>query len=338
MSRPAIIANLRYPRDLDTYANRPGYEPSPFIKLWSRVDVMGQAEGAVVMLGLTGAQVMSDPRQAARLVCDAVEFAQVEIGAEVVGLTSLTSSVTMRGEWLCRQPGIKAALTHGDSYAVALTLDGLSRVAEKTGRPLADTTVAIVGAYGLIGRAVSLLLAQTCARLILVGPNEGKLGVLRRELPAGPSDVVATTDLRAVADAHTIVTATSNPDALITAAVLGNSRHPVVIYEVSVPPNLPRLEYERLRSERPNVVKVDGAMAAIPGVDVGFSAEEVPDGHTFACWAETMMQALENDCTHHIGAIDLEHVHRTREWAGKYGFGHAPFTCFGELVPDKAFQ
>jgi len=230
---------------------------------------------------------------------------------------------------------VKVALTHGDAYASTLTIEGVRRAVEQTGRSLDRVTVGVLGAYGLIGRAVALKLAETGCRLILIGPNPNKLAALGAELPGSQAAVRFSTDLAALADADVVITATSNAGALLTPAAVKDHSAKVIIYEVSVPPNLPREAYQRLRAERPNVVKIDGAMAAIPGVDVGFSIPEVPDGTTYSCWAETFMQALEGNLEHHVGEIDIGHMDVTAGWARKYGFGHAPFTCFGEPIAEE---
>jgi len=287
---------------------------------------------------MTGAEMVADPRGAVRRVLDAVLYAQDEVGADVVGLTSLTSSVTMQGRWLADRPEVKVALTHGDAYASALTVEGVRLAVEKTGRSMDRVMVGVLGAYGLIGRAVSLKLAETGCRLMLVGPNPNKLAALCAELPESQCAVGSSTDLAALADADVIVTATSNAEALVTAPVVKNHPSKVVIYEVSVSPNLPKEAFHRLRAERSNVVKIDGAMAAIPGVDIGFTIPEVPQGTTYSCWAETFMQALEGDLEHHVGPIDLGHMDITADRARKYGFGHAPFTCFGEPVTEGEFS
>jgi hypothetical protein len=45
-----------------------------------------------------------------------------------------------------------------------------------------------------------------------------------------------------------------------------------------------------------------------------------------------MMMALEGDKNHHVGVIDESYLKKTKEWAKKYGFAHAPFTSFGKLI------
>ena len=58
-----------------------------------------------------------------------------------------------------------------------------------------------------------------------------------------------------------------------------------------------------------------------------------PQGTTFSCLAETILQALEDDKESHVGEISLGFVKEVRYRAEKYGFSHAEFTCFGKPIP-----
>jgi predicted amino acid dehydrogenase len=86
-----------------------------------------------------------------------------------------------------------------------------------------------------------------------------------------------------------------------------------------------------LIKERPDIVKIDGAYVDINGIDLGFDMGP-PKRTTFACLVETMMIALEGDKNHHVGEIDERYLEKTKEWAKKYGFAHAPFTSFGKPI------
>lgn len=332
--RAAILANIRYESDRPVFF--PGNLTTPY-RILSHFALPDGSEACVVCLSVTGSQMMADPRDAARRVLAAAVFAQDEFGANIIGLTSLTSSVTMQGKWLADRREVRAALTHGDSYASVLTVDGVEQALSRTGHKGGEALVGVLGAYGLIGRAVSLTLARAGHRLLLVGPNAHKLARLALEMRVDSDRIRTSTDVRSLVAADLIVTATSNPSALVTPECVKPATTPVIIYEVSVPPNLPYDDYRRLREARPNAIKVDGAMASIPGVNIGFSIPGVAEGTTYSCWAETFLQAMEGDIAHHVGDIDLDHMARTREWALRHGFGHAPFTCFGERLADSDF-
>jgi predicted amino acid dehydrogenase len=335
MKKFAILTNLRDENDIPLVFPE-CKKKLPSFKVLSTFNVFGKVEGEIIVLGLTGKEMMLNPKVAAEKVLEATIFAQ-ERGAELIGLTSLTSSVTMQGKWLQKRQGVKIALTHGDTYAAGITLEGLEKIAFMMGRNLKEMTVAVVGAYGLIGKAISTKLTTMCAELILIGPNPNKLDRLYHNLPVGLAKVTKSTEINEVNRADIIVTATSNPNALITPAVFKDDRK-IVIYEVSVPPNLPEATYIEIKKQFPNIVRVDGAMVLIPGVDLGGEITGVAKGTTYACWAETIMQALENDSADHVGEIDFSHLEKTLLWGRKYGFLHAPFSCFGTIIPNEEFK
>lgn len=332
-----IITNIRDDSDFGLVFPEYRREDLPRQKVWSTFSVNGDTTGHIIVLPITGQNMMSDPKEAARRVLEAALFAQKK-GAELVGLTSLTSSVTMGGEWLIDQPGITAVLTHGDTYAAALTLEGIQLAAHKIGRDLKAMKVAVLGPYGLVGRPVSIKLATMCESLVLIGPNPNKLDRLVRALPSGRTRVTSSVEISAIADTDVVITATSNPNALITPQLFQNGNKPHLIYEVSVPPNLPLNVYGQIRKVFPYILKIDGAMASIPGIELGAHITGVKEGTTFACWAETIMQALQDDHSDHVGEIDPEHVNTTLLWGRQYNFLHAPFSCFGETIPDEEFR
>lgn len=337
MRKFAILANLRDENDIPLVFPECRDKKLPPFKVWSTFDVFGKSKGDIIVLGLTGKEMMLNPKPTTKTIFEATIFAQEERGAELIGLTSLTSSVTMKGEWLQDQPGVKIALTHGDAYAAGLTLEGLEKIAFLMERDLKEMTVAVLGAYGLIGKAVSTKLTDMCRKLIVIGPNSDKLDRLYHNLPKGSAKVIKTTEITNINHADIIVTATSNPNALVKLDVFKDSRK-TILYEVSVPHNIPKTTYAEIKKQRPNIIRVDGAMAIIPGIDLGIEITGVNKGSTYACWAETIMQALENDLADHVGEIDLLYLEKTLLWGRKYGFLHEPFSCFGELIPEQVFK
>ena len=334
MKKFVILSNLRDESDIPLVFPECKGNKLPEFKIWSTFDVSGKAQGYIVVLGLTGAQVM-DLRHNGSIrnqILRAVFYAQNELQADVIGLTSLTSSITMKGEWLANNEDVSIALTHGDAHAVALAAEGIEIVSMKMDKPLSEMTVGIIGAYGLIGCALSTILSKSCQQLILVGRKEASLTQLVNNLPKiRLAKVMTSLSIQDVSHADIVVTATSHPESIITAEVLKDNG-PIIVYDVSVPQNLNEENYRQLLFKRPNLIRIDGSMASIPGIDLGITITGVPEGTTFACWAETMMQCLESDHSDHVGDISIEHVRKTMAWASKYYFLHAPFTCFGRII------
>ena len=104
-----------------------------------------------------------------------------ERGAQIVGLGAYTSVVTNGG--LSLKGGGMPPLTTGNSYTAVATRQTVSLAAAVRGWQLPRRTVAVVGAGGAIGQALSILLAGDVGRLILLGnpahPEESRQRLLK---------------------------------------------------------------------------------------------------------------------------------------------------------------
>ena len=107
-----------------------------------------------------------DKAQAIAEITAAVDLA-VERGAKLVGLGAYTSVVTMGGRSLL--PYVHTALTTGNSYTVISGVEAVVTAAEQLSIPLGQSTAAVMGAGGAIGKALSTLLAENVRKLILIG-------------------------------------------------------------------------------------------------------------------------------------------------------------------------
>jgi acetylornithine/succinyldiaminopimelate/putrescine aminotransferase/acyl-CoA synthetase (AMP-forming)/AMP-acid ligase II/predicted amino acid dehydrogenase/acyl carrier protein len=102
-------------------------------------------------------------------------------GAKIVGLGAYTSVVTQGGLSL-KGEGVPP-LTTGNSYTAIASRQTVRLAAAECGWTLPRRTVAVVGAGGAIGQALSVLLAQDAGRLILLGnpthPEESRQRLLQ---------------------------------------------------------------------------------------------------------------------------------------------------------------
>jgi acetylornithine/succinyldiaminopimelate/putrescine aminotransferase/predicted amino acid dehydrogenase len=127
------------------------------------------AYGEFIALPRTTDEFLQMPRsQALSELKVAVSLAR-ERGARIVGLGAFTAVASMGGLYLKNE---KVPITTGNSYTVVSAVDAVTTASEKLCVDRAETTAAIVGAAGSIGRGISLLLSETVPRLILIGnPN-----------------------------------------------------------------------------------------------------------------------------------------------------------------------
>jgi predicted amino acid dehydrogenase len=276
-------------------------------------------KGYITGLTLTARQMMVLPREDVRRhILDAALFLQNEFGVDIIQLGALTTSVTDGGVWVAKQKGYKGYVNHGDSYTAAVTSQAVLKGLQFFDKKPSDQIIAIVGAYGIIGEAVSKILVPQFHHAILIGRRKEKFKALEKSIDG---DFETTVELK-TKEADVIVTATSHPEALLQSEHLAKE---AIIVDVSQPPNL---SYDMCK-QRPDIHRIDGGLVDFP-VDIVIPG--MPPGKNFACIAEVIMQAIENEQTNHVGSIDLNHLRKTEKWAEKYKFILKELTNFGQTI------
>lgn len=288
----------------------------------SEFSVGKNAKGYILLVWLTGKQVMSG-RFARERIKEAVIYAQDELKCDIIGLGALTASVTRSGKWLASQKEINATLTHGDSYATAMTIEGIEKVAKKKSVDLESSKMAIVGATGIIGSPVSKHFTPKCKEVIAIARRKSRLKKLASECSCS-GKITIETDLNRVSEADVVVTATSAPSAIISSE---NLKKGAIVYEVSQPRNVPK----KIKEKRKDVTIIDGAYVKVPeGIEFWWMS--LPKQKTFGCMAETILLALEGVESNKVGKVNLDFVEETKKIGEKHGFGHAELTSFNEKI------
>lgn len=282
------------------------------------VNVKG-TKGHITGLKLTAKEMMTLPKERVRQnIYDAAIFVQNELGVDLIQLGALTTSVTSGGKWLVDRKEYTGFVNHGDSYTAAVTCQAVLKAVNLFEKKPSELILAIVGAYGIIGEAVSKILVPQFMHSILIGPREQKL----RELEENVKGSFETTVNLKTIEADVIVTATSHPKALLNSKCLKKN---AISIDVSTPPNV---SYE-LCQKRSDVFRADGGYVDFPA-EYHASIPGTPTGKLFSCIVEVIMQALENECENHVGSIDLKYLRKTEKWAEKYGFTLKELTNFGK--------
>jgi fatty aldehyde-generating acyl-ACP reductase len=284
------------------------------------LDVMG-TKGYVVALKLLPQQIMSLPADKIKqIILDAAVFTQEKLDVEILQLGALTTSVTNGGAWLVKQEKYNGLVTHGDSYTAAVTCQAVMKSLNLLKKEPSEQILAIVGSYGIIGEAVSKILVPQFSHSVLIGRRKEKLKELASKLEGSFN---TTTNLE-TKNADVVITATSHPTALLESEHL---KEKAIIVDVSQPVNLSAEVCKR----RTDVIRVDGGYADFP-IESPLPIPGLPPGKTFACIAEVIMQAMENERENHVGSIDLNYLYKTERWAEKYGFLLNELTNFGQSL------
>jgi predicted amino acid dehydrogenase len=291
------------------------------------------AEGWFIACPLTPTQLLTLPTdEVYKKLIQCGRIAE-DLGAGIIGLGALTSVVGDGGITIAKNLNI--AVTTGNSYTVAMAVEGAKRGAALMGTPMEEATVAVVGAAGSIGHTCALMLAKDVARMVLVGRHIEKLEPVAAEVRARNPNVAITGDVaEGLRDADVVVTVTSAVDAVILPEHL---KPGAVICDVA----RPRDVSTRVAKERNDVLVIEGGVVAVPGnVDFHFNFG-FPPKTAYACMSETMMLALEAAETgkfesYTLGkTVSVAQAEGTQRLAAKHGFHLAGFRSFETDVKDE---
>lgn len=279
-------------------------------------------KGRITGLKLTAKQIMNQSLEKIRgIILELTLFLQNELDINLIQLGALTTSVTDGGVWLAKQKDYTGFVNHGDSYTAAVTCQATLKALELVDKHPSELTLSVVGAYGIIGEAVSKILVPQFSHSILIGRKEQKLGKLEQNLKG---NFETTIDLKTTKNADIIITATNHPTTLLGS---DHMKKNAIIVDVSQPLNL-SLDICQKRSD---IIRIDGGFVGLP-LKYPFQIPGISSDKIFSCVAEVIMQAMENEQRNHVGNIDLSHLHKTEKWAEKYGFTLKELTNFGKII------
>src|SRR5690606_6383497 len=147
-----------------------------------------KTEGIFVGLPLTPRQFLELPTEEvyAKIIASA-EIAERE-GCQIIGLGAFTSVVGDGGVTVDQNTNI--AVTTGNSYTVATAIEGSLNACMTVGIVPAESTLAVVGATGSIGKTCATILAKQFGKTVLVGRDPDRTRAIANELP----NAVGTTD------------------------------------------------------------------------------------------------------------------------------------------------
>ncbi len=286
-----------------------------------------KTEGWFIGCPLTPKQMMTLPLdfvyQRIGECCDMAH----ELGAQIIGLGAFTSVVGDGGITVAK--GRPIAVTTGNSYTTATAIEGTLKACDLLGIDPAQSTLAVVGATGSIGKTCATILGQRFGRTILIGRDPDRTAAAAAEVRNGE----AATNLDRIGEADVIITVTSSEAAVILPEHL---KPGCIVCDVA----RPRDVSVRVVKERPDVLVIEGGIVKVPGnVEFGFSFG-FPPRTAYACMSETMMLALDDRPeSFTLGKdVSVEQVEETWRLAKKHGFELAGFRSFEKAVDDAAIE
>lgn len=251
-----------------------------------------------------------------------------KLGARILGLGAFTSVVGDGGTTISQQLNIP--VTTGDSYTIAQAVHAIRQAAVLMDTPLAQSSVAVVGATGAIGAICAEMLAPEAKELILIGRKLEKLNrVANKCQEAGCQNIQTANEVDEISRAHFIITVTSAVEAIIEPKHL---RRGAIVCDVARPRDVSKKVVE----QRPDVLVIEGGMVKVPGpVDFGFNFG-FPPKMAYACMAETMALALDQKYeSFTLGKnITLSQVRTIDKIATRHGFTLGGFRSFERAVSE----
>ncbi len=289
----------------------------------------GKAEGWFVTCPLTPRLMMGwPPGKVMKKIIRAGQVA-ADLGAKVVGLGAFTSIVGDAG--ITVRHNLDIAVTTGNSYTAGTALEATEKAARLMDIDMDEANVLVLGASGAIGKVLSTIMADNGRHLVLCARDQGRLDRVARDITERTGMVPRVTrDLKSsLKKADVVVCVSSALDSLIEP---GDLKSGALVCDVSRPRNV-SAEIKRFRDD---VLIIEGGVVRVPGkVDFGFGFG-FPPGHSYACMAETMILALEEDYSDwSLGRdLSLERVLGIVKLAKKHGFEVAGFRSFEKPVTD----
>jgi fatty aldehyde-generating acyl-ACP reductase len=252
-----------------------------------------------------------------------------KLGAQILGLGAFTSVVGDGGITVAKHLDIP--VTTGDSLTIAMAVRAIRDAAQIMDVPLNTAKTAIIGATGAIGSVCADMLAPDVGQLLLIGRRQEKLNkVADRARQQGCQNVIVSSDMSQLHEAHLIITVTSAVETIIEARHL---REGAIICDVARPRDISR----QVADQRPDVLVIEGGMVKVPGaVDFGFDFG-FPPRMAYACMAETMALALEEKYeSFTLGKdIKLSQVRTIDKIADRHGFKLGGFRSFERAITDQ---
>jgi fatty aldehyde-generating acyl-ACP reductase len=283
--------------------------------------------GLVISVPMVAHRILRDKKKAKKKILYILKVLEKN-NVKYVGLGSLTSSVVGGGVDVAGRTGIY--ITNGNALTVAMTMRGIERSAKMRGVNISDATIAVLGATGSIGNAVSTLLVTQyhVKKIILIGRTEVNVRSLKESLASVTlnTNISATTTKEDMKDADIVIVATSGTGTLVSSEDVKSG---AIIYDVTQPQNVSRT----IKEKRHDVLVVDGGIISFPeevSIPLDFGLAQ---GTTFSCLAETMIIAadeLRKDFS--VGHVNVINVEDVEQRALNHGFSLAPLRSFGKLV------
>jgi predicted amino acid dehydrogenase/ribosome-associated toxin RatA of RatAB toxin-antitoxin module len=250
-------------------------------------------------------------------------------GIGIVTLGGFTSIVAEKvGQEISEQ--VDVAVTTGNTFTVAMAIEGVRKAAGLLDFDLAKAKLAIVGGTGDIGSGCARVLVDKVKQLTITGRTKSNLRRLGAELSKRrKAKIIATADNEAAVREADIIIATAS----VTSSILKIEwfKPGAIICDVGYPKNI-----SYMPTNRQDILIFSGGLAKSPGpisipINIGLPSPDT----LYGCFSESIILALEKryeNFSFGRGNITPQKVEEIGELGKKHGFEVSDFYWGDKLV------
>lgn len=287
--------------------------------------------GYFVLCPIIPDMIDASPERVLKKVAEGCRIGE-RLGAGIVVLGGFTSIVGERYPEKLRKI-VKIPLTTGNTFTVAMVLEGVRKAASLMQLPLEKSTVTVIGGTGDIGGACARVLAREVKEVIITGRNKANLNIAKEAMKRlGHAKITPSTDNNeAVKKADIVIAAASSSQSLVD---IKNFKSGAIVCDAAYPKNT-----SYMTAYRNDIFAFAGGLCRVPtlfdlGFDIGLPAKTV----LYGCFAEAIILSLEEryeNFSQGKGLITLEKIEEIKSIAAKHGFHLAPFYWGDRLMREE---
>jgi predicted amino acid dehydrogenase len=286
-----------------------------------------ECKGWLIGIPMTAKQMMENRELAKEKIIQAINKAE-KLGARIVGLGALTSSVTNGGEEIKDKVNIK--VTPGHAYTTYTVSSYVLKAVSEFSLDKNDLTLGIVGAAGSIGSSCAQYLAKKGIKNFILIDQERKnprLQKLLEKLNAINPDLKISVShkINDVKNADIVITATNAAEALVKPEDL---KYNAIIIDDAQPSDIS----PEVANERRDVLIIDGGVVATPQINTHFNMGLSSKNDIFCCLGETLIIAHSKILDEYkTGQMDIALVDEFGKRGEALGFKLSSFQRFGKI-------
>lgn len=250
---------------------------------------LGGVSGAVRGINVTAEEILTRQgrKRAKAVFVDAVTWAREE-GARVVLLAASTKRLFGRDGAELKDRFPELVFTIGDNGTAHLLCQDVERALALAGLERRRASILVVGAYGILGTALSTHLRQQGCDVVGYGTNQALLETFSAE-----TGTPVCLDLAHAGHFDLVVTCTHSAESRLRVQDVEQLRRPgrrLLVVDVAEPANL---DESTLAACGPRVLRQDAGNASAPGLSyllgpLSYRKLRLPARTVFGCFAEAM--------------------------------------------------